>query len=108
MYFIIYQLALVIPGISPLEAFSLKHNLHSPKYRITDLDLPQLQHLRMVRVEYFGFLFDFSINAFLAINLYYYSWNFIPNNSKARLVYSGLFLVNVILTCKLETFPMCS
>ena len=65
-----YHEDLVIPGTSPLFASSLKQILHKPKSRIYPLFLPQRQHLRTMRVEYFGFLFDFAIKAFLAIKLY--------------------------------------
>jgi hypothetical protein len=62
-----YQLDLVIPGISPLFANSLKQirqSLNSPMYpRLR----PQRQHRRTIRVEYFGFFFDLAICASVAI-----------------------------------------
>lgn len=56
-----------IPGISPIEAISLKQILQIPKSRIKARLRPHLQQRLIVRVEYLGFFNAFTTNAFLGI-----------------------------------------
>jgi len=56
-----------MPAISPRFAISLKQMRHNPNFLIYPLLLPHLKHLRTTRVLNFGFLFDFSICALVAI-----------------------------------------
>jgi hypothetical protein len=70
----IYQLDLVTPGTSPLEANSLKQIRHSPNSRMKACLRPQRQQRRTIRVENFGFsmdLCDLIICAFVAICVYF-------------------------------------
>jgi len=57
----------LIPGISPISAFSLKQILQSPKSRIKPRFLPHRQQRRIVRVINLGFFNAFTTNAFLGI-----------------------------------------
>ncbi|KKQ56932.1 MAG: hypothetical protein US74_C0009G0017 [Parcubacteria group bacterium GW2011_GWA2_38_13] len=65
----------VTPGRSPLFANSRKQILHNLKSLIYALFLPHLQHRLTTLVENFGFLFDFTTCAVVAI---YYFENGIP------------------------------
>ncbi len=67
----IYQLDLVIPGISPLLANSLKQIRHKSKSLIYPLLRPQRQQRLIIRVENLGVFFAFAINACRAIT----TWN---------------------------------
>jgi hypothetical protein len=62
-----YQLALRTPGISPDSAISLKQILQIPNFRRNARDLPHRPHRLCCRAGNFGFRFDFSTMAFLAI-----------------------------------------
>jgi len=68
-----YQLDLVTPGISALEANSRKQMRQMPKSLIKPWLRPQRQHRLTILVEYFGFFFDFTIKAVLAIYLSYFN-----------------------------------
>jgi hypothetical protein len=61
-----YQLAFIMPGISPLSANSLKQIRHTPKSRINPRGLPQRWHRLCLRTGNFGFFFAFSKKDFLA------------------------------------------
>ncbi|OGZ73589.1 MAG: hypothetical protein A2908_00625 [Candidatus Staskawiczbacteria bacterium RIFCSPLOWO2_01_FULL_38_12b] len=65
--FIFYHDDLVIPGISPLLANSLKHILQSPKTRINPLLRPHLKQRLCSLEENFGFIFAFASCDVLAI-----------------------------------------
>jgi len=58
---IIYQLDLVTPGMSVLDASSLKQMRHRPKSLIKPWLRPQRQQRLTILVEYFGFLLAFTI-----------------------------------------------
>jgi hypothetical protein len=62
-----YQLALRTPGMYPDSAISLKQILQRPNFRRKARDLPQRPHRLCWRTPNFGFRFDFSTMAFLAI-----------------------------------------
>ena len=63
-----YQEAFLIPGISPLEANSLKQIRQIAKSRINARGRPQRQQRLTFRLEYLGVLFAFAICALVAIN----------------------------------------
>jgi len=62
-----HQLALRTPGISPRSAISRKQIRQSPNLRRKARARPQRAQRLRCRTSNFGFLRDFSINAFLAI-----------------------------------------
>jgi hypothetical protein len=62
-----YQLAFTTPGISPLDASSLKHILQSWKRLIKPRGLPQSLHLLYLRTLNFAGLEHFTINDVFAI-----------------------------------------
>lgn len=62
-----YQLDLVTPGISVLDANSRKQMRQMPKSLIKPWPRPQRQQRLTIRVENFGFLLAFTIKAVLAI-----------------------------------------
>ena len=62
-----YQLALRTPGIRPDSAISLKQILQMPNFLRNARDRPHLPHRLCWRAGNFGFRFDFSTMAFLAI-----------------------------------------
>ena len=64
---IYYQLDFCIPGINPLFAISLKQILHNPKSLMNARFLPHRKQRRVMRLENFGFFFDFAICALVAI-----------------------------------------
>jgi len=66
----LYHDAFFIPGISPLEAISLKQILHSPKSLKYPRFRPHLKQRLTIRVEYLGGFFaraitDVFANVFL-------------------------------------------
>jgi hypothetical protein len=67
IFCIIYQLAFLMPGKSALLANSLKQIRHNPKSLMKPWLRPQRQQRLTIRVENFGVLLAFTINAFLAI-----------------------------------------
>jgi hypothetical protein len=62
-----YQLDFTTPGISPLDASSLKHILHSWKRLINPLGRPQSLHLLYLRTLNFGLRCCLIINDVFAI-----------------------------------------
>lgn len=62
-----YQLDLVTPGISPLDAILRKQIRHSENFRRYARGLPQTRQRFRALTLYFGSLFAFSIKAVLAI-----------------------------------------
>jgi hypothetical protein len=62
-----YQLAFLIPGISPRDANSLKHMRHSLKRLMYPFFLPHIWHLVITLVLNLGFFMDFSISPFFAM-----------------------------------------
>jgi len=61
-----YQLDLVTPVISPLDASLRKQILQIPNFLINALGRPQSGHLLYLRTENFGFRCAFAIMDFLA------------------------------------------
>jgi hypothetical protein len=61
-----YQLDLVTPVISPLEASLRKQILQIPNFLINARGRPQRGHLLYLRTENFGFLCAFAMMDFLA------------------------------------------
>jgi hypothetical protein len=61
-----YQLDLVTPVISPLDASLRKQILQMPNFLINALGRPQSGHLLYLRTENFGFRCAFAIMDFLA------------------------------------------
>lgn len=71
---LIYQDALLTPGISPRLANSLKQILHNWKRRIKPALRPHFQQRRIIREGYFALVklrCAFAIRDFLAINVNY-------------------------------------
>jgi len=66
-FYLNYQEDFFIPGKSPLLANSRKQIRQRPKSRIKPRLRPQRQQRLTIRVENFGFLFDFTTKAVLAI-----------------------------------------
>ena len=64
-----YQLAFVMPGISPRRASSRKQIRQSWNFRKYPLGRPQRRQRVYARVENFGFLFCLAISDFLAIRI---------------------------------------
>src|SRR3989344_1037053 len=64
-----YQEDFLTPGNWPALANSLKCILHKPKLLMYPPFLPHIKHLRTIRVEYLGFLFDLAIVDFFGIIL---------------------------------------
>jgi hypothetical protein len=62
----IYQLDLVTPVISPLEASLRKQILQTPNFLMNALGRPQRGHLLYFRTENFGFRCAFAMMDFLA------------------------------------------
>jgi hypothetical protein len=63
----IYQLALVTPGISPLEAISLKHMRHILNFLMYPRRLPHNWHLLYALTLNLGVLFCFAFKHSFAI-----------------------------------------
>jgi hypothetical protein len=62
----IYQLDLVTPVISPLDASLRKQILQTPNFRMNALGRPQRGHLLYLRTENLGFRCAFAMMDFLA------------------------------------------
>jgi len=62
----LYQLDLVTPVISPLDASLRKQILQTPNFLMNALGRPQRGHLLYFRAENFAFLCAFAIMDFLA------------------------------------------
>ncbi|OGM98410.1 MAG: hypothetical protein A2915_00380 [Candidatus Yanofskybacteria bacterium RIFCSPLOWO2_01_FULL_41_34] len=63
----VYHDDFLTPGKWPALANSRKCILHKPKLLIYPPFLPHIKHLRTIRVEYLGFLFDLAIVDFLGM-----------------------------------------
>jgi len=63
---IFYQLDLVTPVISPLDASLRKQILQTPNFLMNALGRPQSGHLLYLRTENFGFRCAFAMMDFLA------------------------------------------
>jgi len=82
-----------MPGIKPLKAYFLKHNLHKLNILKKPLGLPQSLQRFLFLVENLGSLFAFSINAFLAIKNYSLTNGILRLSNKARAILSSLAVV---------------
>lgn len=60
-----YQLDLVTPGMSPLEAMDLKQILHTPNFLRKALGLPHMGHLLYFLTLNLGLRWALKSNAFL-------------------------------------------
>lgn len=74
-YFKTYHDDFLIPGISPRLASSLKQIRQVSKALIYPRLRPQRKQRLILRVENFGFFWDFAISALVAIYLIYRYFN---------------------------------
>lgn len=98
----VYQLALTTPGISPLDASSLKHILHIWNLPIKPRGLPQSLHLLYLRTLNFGFLVALTISDVFAISILYFLANGMPkslSNSNDSLAVPAVVFIVMSIPC---------